>query len=147
MLASTDKNVDTIMHWERVARTAEKKIELQGWVLDEADAYRQIPVRPDHRQFSVIARKNPRSGKVNFFIMIGHSFGVVAAVYNYNRRSGLLNDMLWALFKVPASFFYDDKFGFEPKQTMGTAMKAVRWLHSRLGADFAEKKVQRGAEG
>ena len=46
------------------------------------------------------------------------------------------------LFKVPASFFYDDKFGFEPKQTVGTAMKAVRWLHSRLGADFAEKKVQ-----
>ena len=80
---------------------------------------------------------------MNFLIMIGHSFGVVAAVYNYNRRSGLLNGMLWDLFKVPASFFYDDKFGFEPKQTMGTAMKkAVRWLHGRLGADFAEKKVK-----
>ena len=74
--------------------------------------------------------------------MVGHSFGVVAAVYNYNRRSGLINDFLWTLFKVPAAFFYDDKFGFEPKQTIGTAMKAVRWLHSRLGADFAEKKVQ-----
>ena len=45
-----------------------------------------------------------------FFVMIGHSFGLVAAVYNYNRRSAAI---LVHLFNVVAFNFYDDKYGFE----------------------------------
>ena len=27
---------------------------LEGWVLDESNAYRQVAVRPDHRSFGVV---------------------------------------------------------------------------------------------
>ena len=141
-LASTDQNVNCIMNWQRRFREKKQELKLKGWVLDEADAYRQIGVSPEHRKYSVIAIKNPDTKKVNYFIMIGHSFGVVAAVYNYNRRSALVNDILRRVFAVPANCFYDDKFGFEPEDTIASAMEAVRKVHTWLGADFSEKKIQ-----
>ena len=95
-------------------------------MLDEADAYRQIGVSPGHRKYSVIAIKNPDTKKVNYFVMIGHSFGVVAAVYNYNRRSALVNDILRRVFAVPANCFYDDKFGFELAKTIESALDVPR---------------------
>ena len=60
--------------------------EVKGWVLDERKAYRQIPILPQHRRWSVITLKDPTDGRVAYFVMIGHSFGLVSAVYNYNRR-------------------------------------------------------------
>ena len=54
--------------------------------------------------------------------MIGHSFGVVSAVYSYNRRSALLIEILNKIFRVPAHHFYDDKFGFEPGSTAQSAL-------------------------
>ena len=73
-----------------------------GWILDEADAYRQIPVRPGHRRFAVIVVRKPGGG-VGFFVMIGHSFGLISAVYNYNRRSAIVDDILRKLFEVAAN--------------------------------------------
>ena len=81
--------------------------------LDERKANRQLPIRPDHRKCSVICLKDPDDGVPKFFVMIGHSFGLVAAVYNYNRRSAAINDILVHLFNVVAFNFYDDKYGFE----------------------------------
>ena len=82
-LTSTDLNVAVLR--ELRARGGDRP--LAGWVLDERKAYRQLPVRPDHRKFSVICLKDPEDGVPKYFVMIGHSFGLVAAVYNYNRRS------------------------------------------------------------
>ena len=56
-------------------------------MLDERKAYRQVAIAPEHRKFSVICLKDPVDTVPKFFIMIGHSFGLVSAVYNYNRRS------------------------------------------------------------
>ena len=83
-LPSTDANVSAL-RWMRSSCSSSTK--LQGWVLDERKAYRQIPIHPDHRRWSVISLREPDTGKISFFVMIGHSFGLVAAVYNYNRRS------------------------------------------------------------
>ncbi|CAE7949043.1 unnamed protein product [Symbiodinium sp. KB8] len=41
-------------------------------------------------------------GKVAFFVMVGHSFGLFSAVYNYNRRSAAINDILRRVFTVAA---------------------------------------------
>jgi hypothetical protein len=62
------------------------KAELGAWVLDETDAYRQIPVKPAQRRYGVVALPDPE-GRVAFFVMYTHSFGWTSAVYNYNRRS------------------------------------------------------------
>ena len=107
-LPSTDGNV-AALRWLRT----HCKVKLVGWVLDERKAYRQIAVRPDHRRWSVVSLRDPKDGKQAFFVMIGHSFGLVSAVYNYNRRSAAITDIMRRVFSVAAFNFYDDKYGFE----------------------------------
>ena len=138
-LPSTDVNV-AALRWLR-SHTVEGS-NIQGWVLDERKAYRQIAVRPDQRKWSVIALRQPSSGKVAFFVMIGHSFGLVAAVYNYNRRSAAITDILRRLFFVAAFNFYDDKYGFEPEATCSSAFEVSQKVHWWLGAQFDPKKLQ-----
>ena len=93
-LTSTDEAVAVIRKWLDLARKELKPTKLMGWVLDEAEAYRQIGIRPELRKYAVVVTKCPDTNRPAFVIMIGHSFGVVAAVYNYNRRSAVINDVL-----------------------------------------------------
>ncbi|CAL1128101.1 unnamed protein product [Cladocopium goreaui] len=60
-LPSTVTNVAAL----RMLRSIKPDEKLAGWVLDELKAYRQVAVRPDHRKFSVICLKNPKSGAPN----------------------------------------------------------------------------------
>ena len=111
-------------------------------MLDERKAYRQVPIRPDHRKYSVIALKCPSSGKPVFFVMVGHSFGLVSAVYNYNRRSAFINEVLVSLFGLVAFSFYDDKYGFEPQSTIESAHLVAQSVHWWLVAHYDQKKLQ-----
>ena len=81
------------------------------------------------------------SGQIAF-VMVGHSFGLVAAVYNYNRRSALITDILRRVFHVAAFNFYDDKYGFEPADTVRSAFEVAQAVHFWLGARFDQKKLQ-----
>ena len=76
-------------------------------------AYRQIVILPDHRTFNVICLKDPYDAKAKFFVMIGHSFGLVSSVYNYNRRSSAINEILEKIFSLVAFNFYEghDRLG------------------------------------
>ena len=74
--------------------------------------------------------------------MVGHSFGLVSSVYNYNRRSAAITDILRRLFFVAAFNFYDDKYGFEPGQTIESAFQCAQKVHWWLGARFDAKKLQ-----
>ena len=86
--------------------------EVGGWVVDEAKAYRQLAVKAEHRRYSVVALWDPHAECVAYFLMIGHSFGLVAAVYNYNRRAMLVSAILLRVFKVATASYYDDRYGF-----------------------------------
>jgi hypothetical protein len=140
-LTSTDFNVALIRRLQQAAGGP-----VGGWVLDEAKAYRQIGVAPQHRKFAVIVLLEPQSARLAFFVMIGHSFGWVSSVYNYNRRSRLLNEILMAEFALLANFFYDDKFGFEPLPLVAQAHKIAQQVHSWLGVKFDQKKLQAGQQ-
>ena len=59
-LPSTDVNV-AALRWLRSHVGKDEKIE--GWVLDERKAYRQIGVKPDHRRWSVISLREPSTGR------------------------------------------------------------------------------------
>ena len=137
-LPSTDSNVAAL----RALRSEAPLRKIAGWVLDERKAYRQVPIRPDQRKFSIIALKDPCSGRVGFFGMIGHSFGLVSAVYNYNRRSAAINEILVKLFGLVAFSFYDDKYGFEPIESASSAHQVAQCVHWWLGAKFDSKKLQ-----
>eukprot|EP00435_Cladocopium_sp_Y103_P009415 s1300_g2.t1 len=138
-LPSTDVNV-AALRWLR--SHVPERAPLQGWVLDERKAYRQIAVKPDQRRWSVIAMREPKEGKLAFFVMLGHSFGLVSAVYNYNRRSAAITDILRRVFYVAAFNFYDDKYGFEPATTCSSAFQVAQKVHWWLGAQFDQKKLQ-----
>ena len=137
-LPSTDTNVAAL----RSLRSECIDQNIAGWVLDERKAYRQVPVRPDHRKYSVIVLKDPGDGVPKFFIMVGHSFGLVSAVYNYNRRSAFINEVLVSLFGLVAFSFYDDKYGFEPACTIESAHLVAQSVHWWLGAHYDQKKLQ-----
>ena len=139
-LPSTDQNVAAIR--ELLKKAGRRKI--RAWVLDERKAYRQIGIRPDQRKYSVVAFKHFETGKIAYFIMIGHSFGLVSAVYNYNRRSALIDEILRSIFGLVCFNFYDDKFGFEPEDTIESANQVARDVHTWLGAQFDEAKCQSG---
>jgi hypothetical protein len=74
--------------------------------------------------------------------MTGHSFGLVNAGYNYNRRLALINDILKKVFKIPANFFYDDEFGFTIKDHLDQCAKIVQADRRWPGVDFSQKKLQ-----
>lgn len=136
-LPSTDTNVAAL----RRLRSLMPEASFAGWVLDERKAYRQVGIKPDHRKF-VICLKDPKSNVPSFFVMIGHSFGLVSAVYNYNRRSAAINEILCSLFKLVAFNFYDDKYGFEPTSSIESAFQVAQCVHWWLGASFDVKKLQ-----
>ena len=68
--------------------------------------------------------------------------GLVSAVYNYNRRSAALNDILMNVFNLVAFSFYDDKYGFETAETIVSAREAAERVHEWLGAKFDASKLQ-----
>ena len=141
-LPTTDLNVAVLRRMKAALKKIKKASKIKGWVLDERKAYRQLPIRPDQRKWSVVAFRHPKSGKPVFYIMIGHSFGLVAAVYNYNRRSAAINDIFLSLFEMVAFNFYDDKYGFEPEETVEMAKLVAEQVHFYLGAQFDQKKLQ-----
>ena len=91
-------------------------------------------------KFNRSIEKN-RSARV-WVVMIGHSFGLVSAVYNYNRRSAAITDFLRRIFWVAAFNFYDDKYGFETEATCSSAFECAKAVHWWLGAKFDPKKLQ-----
>eukprot|EP00435_Cladocopium_sp_Y103_P005118 s2086_g1.t1 len=141
-LPSTDSNVAAL----RRLKTLKPDEKLAGWVLDERKAYRQVAVRPDHRKFSVICLRNPETGAPNFFIMVGHSFGLVSAVYNYNRRSAAINEFLVSIFGLVAFSFYDDKYGFDQKKLQLSASPTILGVRYNLDEMQLEIKAERKEE-
>ena len=79
-------------------------------------------------------------------MMTGHSFGLISAVYNYNRRSAMLDEILQKAFEVASNFYYDDKFGIETMETINSADEAVIFLHTILGCDWVDRKHYVGKE-
>jgi hypothetical protein len=139
-LPSTDENVAVI----RMLLSSSAGAQVRAWVLDERKAYRQVAIDPAHRKFSVVAFRHFEIGKVAYFIMIGHSFGLVSAVYNYNRRSALVNEILQKIFMMISFNFYDDKYGFETYKTIHSAMECAQSVHQWLGVMYDQKKLQLG---
>ncbi|CAE7263188.1 unnamed protein product [Symbiodinium sp. KB8] len=61
-----------------------------------------------------------------------HSFGLVAAVYNYNRCSAFITDVLVKVFEMVALNFCDDNYGFETELTAPSAKLAAEQRKQKL---------------
>jgi hypothetical protein len=69
-LPTTDLNVAVI----RELRSKAEGRQVAGWVLDERKAYRQVPILPAHRKFSVIVFRHFQTNQLKYFIMIGSAW-------------------------------------------------------------------------
>ena len=96
---------------------------------------------PTHQEFSAICLKNPKSGVPIFFIMVGHSFGLVSAVYNYNRRSGAMNEFFVSLLACSLLASIRMASSRSP-QRRASARLAAESVHLWLGTKFDRKKLQ-----
>ena len=138
-LTSTDLNVAVLR--ELRARGGDRP--LAGWVLDERKAYRQLPIRPDHRKFSVICLKDPQDGVPKYFVMIGHFFGSGRCGLQLQSPLGLRERCLGQdLRDGRVQLLRRQVYGFETEVTAPAAMLAAETIHFLLGALFDEKKLQ-----
>ena len=76
--------------------------------------------------------------------MVGHAFGWSAAVYNYNRRASLKQEIMRKLFNLPCFAYYDDTFGLETSATIESAEMVARGIHEMLGILYGKHKVKVG---
>ena len=107
-LPSTDITITAVRSMlDRLKARNQGSDKLRAWVIDEEHAYRGIGIHPSQKRFAVVAMKDPASGKVVFFLMIGHAFGWSAAVYNLQSTTSTealrLGSMRqWSMLETPA---------------------------------------------
>ena len=98
---------------------------------DLASAYRTIPT--SQPWFTAFAMWDPVSGRVHFYFLPGHNFGLTSAVVNFNRFPELVVVAVRALALVPAEHYYDDFI--IPDSALGgdTALLSVQRTMLALG--------------
>ena len=101
---------DQIIAVSRTLRNASSG-PLAGWVVDEASAFRQIAVSPCSRRVAVVGLCHPDTGRVGYYVMDGHPFGLTASVFNFNRRAVALTSFLVRDLRLVALSHYGDRFG------------------------------------
>ena len=121
------------------------QLELASWVLDESNAYRQVPVAAQHRRFAVIVLWDTCLNRLSFLVMTGHSYGLLAAVFNFNRRSAVINDIFEAT-GVLARTYYDDHFGFTTASLVQRELQMTSEILDLLGVEYGADKRQPGTE-
>lgn len=110
-----------------------------GKCLDLSKAYKQLAVRPEHRDLAVIFFHDAH-GAPKYFVANSLMFGSTAAVYAFNRVSR----SLWFLFNkmliVPCGVFYDDYPLFSPVELaqntdscVSELLDLLGWGHARTG--------------
>ena len=108
--------------------------------LDLRSAYKQVPLAPSNRAFSVVSLKDPESSLVSLFVGRSLPFGSTSSVINFNRLSRLLCRLGNELFLFWSNY-YDDYPVVTPaaladstRDTMLTFMRLVKF-------DTAEEKL------
>ena len=127
----------------------------QGKCLDLSKAYKQLAVKPEHRDLAVVFFRDT-SDRTVFYIPNSLMFGSTAAVYAFNRVSRSLWFLLNKVLYIPCCVFYDDYTLFSPSESSEDAdgvasdfLDLLGWRHARTGPKglpFQEKFTVLGTE-
>ena len=91
-----------------------KELNWVGKTLDLSKAYKQLPIRPDHRDLAVVFFRDSR-GKPRYYVPNALMFGSTAAVYAFNRVSRSIWFLVNVVLKVPSAVYFDDYPMFLPE--------------------------------
>ena len=118
-----------------------------GKCLDLSKAYKQLPVKPEHRDLAVVHFKSPDNENL-FYVPNSLTFGSTAAVFAFNRVSRSLWFLLNTYLKIPSACHFDDFPLFSPTSSaertdtqVSEFLNLLGWRRSQTGAKglpFAE---------
>ena len=110
-----------------------------GKTLDLSKAYKQLPIKPSHRDLAVVFFRD-KVGNARYYIPNSLMFGSTAAVYAFNRVSRSLWFLINVLLKVPSAVYFDDYPMFSPEKTaaetdamVSDLLDLLGWRHDRTG--------------
>jgi len=110
-----------------------------GKTLDLSKAYKQLPIRPSHRDLAVVFFRD-KQGKARYYIPNALMFGSTAAVYAFNRVSRSIWFLINVLLKAPSAVYFDDYPMFAPKKAapetdalVSDFLDLLGWRHDRTG--------------
>jgi hypothetical protein len=110
-----------------------------GKTLDLSKAYKQLPIRPSHRDLAVVFFRD-KEGKARYYIPNALMFGSTAAVYAFNRVSRSIWFLINVLLKVPSAVYFDDFPMFAPEKAapetdvlVSDFLDLLGWRHDRTG--------------
>ena len=137
---------DTVAAQVRYAKEKFPGHELAGGAEDQSMAYRTIPVHPEDLRFTVPSVWNEEKQKQVWVVLLGHPFGLIAAVHNFCRFSAFIRHVMHALGWVPADYFFDDHWVIEPTEIIQSGLGMLQLLFQCLGFETATEKSQDDAE-
>ena len=100
---------------------------------DLPDAYRGLPVRPDHQRFSVVAIYVPGSGW-KFTLLWGLAFGLESAVVSFNRLPQLGVAVARRCTLSIAAAYFDDELAVETIADADVSQRGLRLAFCLMGA-------------
>ena len=106
---------------------------LELGVLDLVDAYRYVPVAECDNPFSITAVYCPKTHQWMFMQLMGHAFGLGAAVNNFNRRPSFLVAVARRTLGIVTSAYFDDFGVVDFAVSQGRAIGHLSGLLHRMG--------------
>ena len=110
-----------------------------GKTLDLSKAYKQLPIKPSHRDIAVVFFRD-HAGKARYYIPNSLMFGSTAGVCAFNRVSRSLWFLINVLLKVPSAVYFDDypmfsleKAAAETDAVGSDFLDLLGWRHDRTG--------------
>ena len=110
-----------------------------GKTLDLSKAYKQLPIKPSHRDLAVVFFRD-NTGNARYYIPNSLMFGSTAAVYAFNRVRRSLWFLINVLLKVPSAVYFDDYPMFSPERAAAKTdamvsdfLDLLGWRHDRTG--------------
>ena len=76
---------------------------------DLQNAYHVVPNSPHQLNLCVVALRNPKTNKMEFYISYAHLFGLSAAVVNFNRLPELMTAITRRIGQATSWHFFDDQ--------------------------------------
>ena len=100
-----------IAPWFSRLRSAGRGVRL--WKRDLHEAYRQVPISPEHIRYASFCFFDPEVQRVRFYCHTALPFGATAAVYGFNRVAAALTFLANVALFIPVTNFFDDFFSLD----------------------------------
>eukprot|EP00438_Fugacium_kawagutii_P011446 Skav223456 [mRNA] locus=scaffold184:128814:130232:- [translate_table: standard] len=132
-----DTFVATVKSFFQSMKAEGKATSLLAKTYDLKSAYRQIPIRVDHRRFAYFCIYNPPSKQVEIYRSLTLPFGATHSVYSFLRLARMLHRIACRGAKLLTTNFYDDFILASPECLQESAKASMELVFPFTGWDFA----------